>query len=393
MKIFISSTGYPPYISGVATATANLAQSLARRHQVTVLSSTTVKKPHTQLINSNLTLHLFPGVNFHQRASLTIPYPYPKKIKNLILSIQPDIIHLQDFSPLGLSALALANEINIPAVITHHFTAEFVFKTIITDKRISDLLCQNSTTKQLIYWLANLIYNKSQLITVPNPQLIPLFKTAGLKTPIISIPNGIITKNFQFKTSFSQLKQQYHLTGSKYILFVGRLDSDKNLEILISAFKLLTHSHPDVNLLIVGEGNQQTALLKQIKKLKLSSKTFLLGKIDNQTKSLSHLYNTASVFVNPSIIENQSVSFIEAFSAGLPIVAANHPLQTDFIKNKINGLLAKSNNPTSFAQAIKQILSDSSLASTISRNNRLKAKDFDIDKTSQQYLQAYKSLL
>lgn len=393
MKIFISSTGYPPYVSGVATATANLAQTLALHHQVTVLSSTTVKKPHTQIINSNLTLHLFPGINFKKRANLTIPYPYPKKIKNLILSIQPDVIHLQDFSPLGLSALALANEIKIPAVITHHFTAEFVFKTIVADKRISNLLCQNSTTKQLIYWLANLIYNKSQLLTVPNPQLIPLFKTAGLKTPIISIPNGIITKNFQFKTDFAKLKQQYHLTGSKYILFVGRLDSDKNLEILINAFKLVTLSHPKLNLLIVGEGNQQTALARQIKKLKLNSSTFLLGKIDNQTKSLSHLYNAASVFVNPSIIENQSVSFIEAFSAGLPIVAANHPLQTDFIKDQVNGLLAKPNNPISFAQAIEQILLNPNLASVISQNNRLKAKDFDINKTSRQYLQAYRSLL
>jgi len=393
MKILLVSAAYPPYASGVSTSTANLALQLSKKHPVTVLTSTPNKRPQTQIPNPYLTLHLLPGVNLNFKTNFTLPYPRLKKVKTIINSFQPDIIHLQDFSPLGFSALNLAQENHLPTIITHHFTAEFIVKSIIPVKKLSHHLSLSSTSQQIIYRLVNLFYNRCQLVTVPNPALIPFIKQAKLKTPIISIPNGIITKNFTHKRPLSQILKTYHIKGSNIILFVGRLDLDKSLDLLLEAFKPIHRHNLQTSLVFVGDGNQKKKLINLTHKYHLDQAVHFLGKLDNQDQTLSHLYNAAHLFANPSIIENHSVSFLEAMTAGLPIVASNLPIQSNLIKPNHHGLLFEPNHPAALTTAIQKLLSDKKLHQTISRNNQKLSKQYDIAITSQQYLQAYQQLL
>lgn len=393
MRILIVSTSYPPYMSGLATATANLSLELSKKHQVAVISSSTTKKGYIKIPNSNFTIHLLPSFRFNNKTKLTLAYPQPKKIEKIINQFKPDIIHLQDFSPICLSALNLGKQLKIPVVITHHFTAEYVVESLIPSKIISRRLSQSQITKKLIYRLTNPIYNRCGLVTVPNSSLIPLFKQAKLKQKIISVPNGINTKQFRSKTSLKSIKKQYQITQDKLIIFVGRLDLDKNLKLLIKAFAPINQHNEDSGLVFVGEGRQTTKLKRLAKKLNINHAVYFLGRIDNQKKALSHLYNTAAIFANPSIVENQSVSFIESLAAGLPIVASNLPVQANFIKPGQNGLLFEPNNPIALAACLQTLLISRKLSKTISKNNLKLSRKFDISHTSQLYLKAYHSLL
>lgn len=393
MKILILSASFPPYTSGVATFTNNLSQELSKKHSTLIISAAKTKRLVKKNINTNLDLYLLPGVNFKTRAQLTVPYPHPKKIETIINQFKPDVIHFQDFSPLSVSALAIANQLNIPTIITHHFTAEFIVKSIIPGNTISNKLSDSQLAKKVIYSLVNLIYNYCQLVTVPNPILIPQLKKAGLKSPAISIPNGIVLKNFQHKKKPSLIKKKYNLTGSKIILYVGRLNVDKNLDLLINAFKAVQPHNQDTNLVLVGTGHQEQKLKKLVKKLNLQSSVFFLGQLDNQSKDLSYLYNSADVFVNPSIIENHSISFIEAMAAGLPIIASHHPNLTSFIKPNLNGLLFKPNDPASLAVCLQKLLLDQNLKKSLSSNNQAAAQEYDIKNCQKNYLKAYQSLI
>ncbi len=393
MRILIVSTSYPPYMSGLATATANLGFELSKNHQLAIISSSPSKKAQIKNINKNLNIYLMPSFGFNNKTQLTLAYPQPKKIESLIQQFQPDIIHLQDFSPICLTALNLGNQLNIPIVMTHHFTAEYVVESLIPTKIISRRLSQSQITKKLIYRLTNPIYNRCDLITVPNPSLIPYFKQAKLKKDIISVPNGIITKNFQTKTRLQSVLKKYKIKQPRLIIFVGRLDLDKNLKLLLEAFAPISQHNPDTALVFVGDGRQKTKLKKMAQKLKINHSVYFPGRIDNQKKSLSHLYNAASIFANPSIVENQSVSFIESLAAGLPIVASDLPIQASFIKPNQNGLLFEPNNKTALATCLQILLKDQKLHHTISNNNLKLAKAFDISCTSRLYLKAYRSLL
>ncbi|MEA3355712.1 MAG: glycosyltransferase [Patescibacteria group bacterium] len=393
MRILIVSTNFPPYMSGLATATANLGLELSKKHQLVIISSSVTKKAQIKTPNKNLKLYLMPSFSFNNKTQLTLAYPQPKKIEKIINQFKPDIIHLQDFSPICLTALNLGKQFNIPIVITHHFTAEYVVESLIPTKIISRSLNHSQITKKLIYKLTNPIYNKCNLVTVPNPNLIPYFKQAKLASPIISVPNGIITQNFQVKTKPEKIMKKHQIKQPKLIIFVGRLDLDKNLKLLLEAFVPISQHNPDTCLVYIGEGRQKEKLKKMAYKLKINNSVYFLGKIDNQQKALSHLYNTATIFANPSVIENQSVAFIEALAAGLPIVASNLPTLESFIKSNTNGLLFEPNNPTALATCLQILLSSQKLRKRISNNNLKLAKQFNISHTSKLYLKAYQSLL
>jgi glycosyltransferase involved in cell wall biosynthesis len=384
---------YPPYMSGLATATANLSLKLSQNHSVAVISSSPTKKAQTKTVNHNLTLHLMPSVSFYNKSQLTFAYPQPKKIEAIIDQFKPDVIHLQDFSPLCISALNYGKKLKIPVVITHHFTAEYVVESLIPSKIISRRLSHSQITKRIIYKLTNPIYNRCNLVTVPNSSLIPYFKQAKLVSPIISVPNGINTKNFKAKTNLKSIMNKYQLKHSRLIIFVGRLDLDKNLNLLLEAFVPITKHNPDTGLVFVGVGRQKNKLTNLTRKLKINHAVYFLGRINNQQKALSHLYNAATIFANPSIIENQSVAFIESLAAGLPIVASNLPIQTSLIKPNQNGLLFEPNQKEALSTCLQILLSDQKLWKKISKNNLKLSKQFDISHTSHLYLKAYRSLL
>lgn len=393
MRILIGSASYPPYMSGLATATANLGLELSKKHQIAIISGSPTKKGYVKNVNQNLQVHLMASIRFNNKTQLNLAYPQSKKVEALINQFQPQVIHLQDFSPICLSILNIAHKQNIPVVITHHFTSEYVVESLVPSKTISRKLNQSQITKKLIYRLTNPIYNRCDLVTVPNASLIPYFKQAQLKRHIISVPNGINIKKFQAKTKPTSVLNKYQITQSKIILFVGRLDLDKNLQVLVKAFSPIHHHNPDTALVFVGGGRQKKKLVSLAKKLGCNQAVYFLGRIDNQKQALSHLYNAATIFANPSIIENQSVSFIESLASGLPIVASNLPVQASFIKSGQNGLLFEPNNPIALATCLQILLKDTRLASRISKNNLKLAKNFDISRTNQIYLKAYQSLL
>lgn len=389
MKILIVSAAYPPYISGVATATANLANWLSRSHQIALIAGGNYKTPQRKKINNNFTLYLFPGVQIRrQKASLTIPYPYPKKILSLITAFAPDVIHLQDVTPMSLAALNLARKLKIPAVMTHHFTAEFIVKTLISEPNLSQILSNSRLTQRLIYRLVNLFYNRCDLLTVPNPNLIPYFQRAGLTTPILAIPNGISLKNFRRRTKLKQILARHRIAQSQIILYVGRLEIDKNIDVLMNAFRLVHQYNQDTSLVLVGDGNKKTQLLNQAKKLNVGDCVYFLGKIDNSDPALSQLYNAANIFASASIIENQSVAFIEAMAAGLPIVSAKTAISAN---SDLNGLEFEPGNAGALAVCLQKILADQKLRKTISKYNRYAGRQYDIAITSRQYLKAYQS--
>lgn len=389
MKILLVTSSFPPHYSGVATATINLAEQLAKKHQTAVLTTTVSKENETISLNSNLTVYKVPGIILSRPRSITIPYPYSKSVATIIRRVAPDVIHLQDIGPVCLESFSVGKQLKIPLVITHHFTAEFIIKTILPEGQITHLLSQNDLLKKLIYGLVKFFYNYCSLVTVPNARLIPFFQQAGLQTPIVSIPNGVLLKRFRRRPRLKQVKRRHQITQSKLILNVSRLDADKNLNILIDAFALISRNNPDAALVLVGKGNQKQKLLQQVKALKLNKQVYFLGQIDNHNLHLSELYNSATIFASASIIENQSVAFIEAMTAGLPLVLAKTAISEN---DQIGGLKFEPGNAGALAVCLQQLLSDRKLRQTLGRANRKAGRQYDIAITSRQYLQAYQSL-
>jgi glycosyltransferase involved in cell wall biosynthesis len=151
----------------------------------------------------------------------------------------------------------------------------------------------------------------------------------------------------------------------KFILGVGRLAYVKGFDQLISAFSAANIY--DIDLLIIGEGEERKALLSQIESLGLSGRVFMPGAKNN----LQDYYNQAEIFVLPSRNEGYPNALIEAMSFGCPSAAMDCDFgPAEIIRNGHNGILVENGNITALADSIIRLRNDLKLKKKISDNAR-----------------------
>lgn len=125
------------------------------------------------------------------------------------------------------------------------------------------------------------------------------------------------------------------------IISVGRLEEQKNFQLLINAFSVFCKNHPSASLKIYGEGSLKSELEKLISELNLVNKVKLCG---NSTKWIEDNCD-CSLFINSSLYEGMPNSLLEALINGMPCVASDCPIggSRELLSNN-NGLLFSNNN-------------------------------------------------
>src|SRR5690606_3468352 len=152
----------------------------------------------------------------------------------------------------------------------------------------------------------------------------------------------------------------------KYILAAGRLCYEKGFDLLIDAFALIKDKN--VDLLIVGEGEDREALEKQIESLGLAGRVKLVG----AKKNIQDYYNNAALFVLSSRTEGYPNVLIEAMSMGCPSIAMDCEFgPSEIIVHEKNVLLVKERSAEALSQNIERVLSDKLLRARLSENARL----------------------
>jgi glycosyltransferase involved in cell wall biosynthesis len=88
---------------------------------------------------------------------------------------------------------------------------------------------------------------------------------------------------------------------SPLILYAGRLDPEKRVDVLIKSMKYVLKKRKNVNLMLVGGGSMKSFLEKLSKNLGLEKKIHFLGRVSDEDLSLA--YNASDIFVFPSLAE------------------------------------------------------------------------------------------
>jgi glycosyltransferase involved in cell wall biosynthesis len=150
------------------------------------------------------------------------------------------------------------------------------------------------------------------------------------------------------------------------ILSIGRLSREKAHVDLISAFKLLRETHPEIKgkLMIVGDGPERARLEAGSRSPGVQSDVIFTG----QQSDVQPFYGVADVFVLPSHSEGSPNVLLEAMVAGVPIVATHVGGVPEIVETNQSALLVPPNGPRELAEAITRVLSDSDLARRLSSN-------------------------
>lgn len=191
------------------------------------------------------------------------------------------------------------------------------------------------------------------------------------------IPNYVVTDIFKPDPSIS----------SKYdLIFVGRNHSQKNLNNLLEALKLLKARRKSYSLNLVGGCCGDPDLRRQAEGLEVTFSGSL------STKKLPGALNEAKVFVLPSHYEGHPKALLEAMSCGLPCIGTEVLGIKEDIRHMHNGYLCNTDS-ASIAQAIETVCDSDDIRTTLGRNARKYiAENYDIDKIVELELEALKDI-
>ena len=161
--------------------------------------------------------------------------------------------------------------------------------------------------------------------------------------------------------------------GTK-LLFVGRLDERKGFPVAAAAFARLAPAHPDLRLIVAGDGPQRTAvgtLAPEVQK-----RVSMLGTIPNV--DLPPYHAGCDLFVGSAVGgESFGMVLVEAMAAGLPVVASRIPGYAEVVREGTDGILVPPRDPVGLAAALARVLDEPRLAERLRTAGRERARAFD----------------
>ena len=385
MKILIATESYYPNIDGGAIAQHNLALELKKRgHEVAIIAPGYTFKNKVEKENGT-TIFRTRGVKLplymNGRYHFSI-FPY-FQVKKIIKKFKPDIVNICSPYPIGISTYICARRQGIPIVGSIHILPGNMitpFHRLKNQDRI-----ENYSWRYLIYF-----FNLVDWTTIPTKTGADEYIDRGLKTGITPISNGLKTEIFNPKNNGEYLRKKFKLPKKNIVLYTGRINEEKNLDVLIKAIPYVL-KQVDANFLLVGSGGDyKKQLINLAEELKVKDKTTFTNFLD--WKDYPNIYSIADVFAMPSEAELQSIVTMEAVASGLPIVVVDKGALHE-LASKDNGFVFQAKNSKEMANYIVKILKDDKLKNKMGKKSLELIKDHTLESIAKKFEEVYKKVL
>ncbi len=216
-----------------------------------------------------------------------------------------------------------------------------------------------------------------------------LVTTIHVKNNLKVIYNPVISEAI-YRQAAEPVEHPWFLDPSiPIILAAGRLVECKDYPMMLRAFKLVLAKKP-ARLVILGRGPEEAALKKMAERLGIASSTAFLGFQENPFSYMAK----ASVFALSSLQEGFGNVIIEAMACGVPVVSTDCPAGPgEIIDHMVNGMLVKTGDEHSFAEAILRVLDEPQLAQALRLAGKKRAEYFLVEKSVREYESVFNELL
>jgi 1,2-diacylglycerol 3-alpha-glucosyltransferase len=327
MNIGIFTDTYFPQVSGVATSIQTLRHQLeARGHQVYIFTSTdpNVEKgalePHIYRFSS------LPFIGFKDRR---VTYRGSIQALQIAKQMKLDIVHTQTEFSLGLIGKFVARQLKIPAVHTYHTNYQDYLHYIANGKIIRP---------GGVAVIARGFMSGMTGIISPSKQTYDVLTEYKVEAPIEIIPTGVNIHHEASEDHSAEVRRELGIAkGTPILLSLGRVAFEKNLEDAISVFQEVHEDMPEAVFVIAGKGPAMETLQEHVRALELDDSVIFTGEIDHDR--VYSYYKMADLFISASTSETQGLTFIEAITAGIPIVAMHSPYLDGIVKDVNIGTL------------------------------------------------------
>lgn len=226
---------------------------------------------------------------------------------------------------------------------------------------------------KVLRMIRNICYKKADILVCQTDQASEYFTMIPKKKKVV-IPNPIK----------SDLPTRNLCDRKKTIVTACRLEKQKNLTLLIDAFKEIEKNHPEYRLIIYGDGSLKDSLKQYVLDSELVDKVEFPG----FSKDIHNEIIDAGMYVSSSDYEGISNSMLEAMGIGLPIICTDCPVggAAMAIENGVNGLLVPIGNKKELVSAIETYICNPELAEKYGIKSLEVNERFNVNRISEMWL-------
>jgi glycosyltransferase involved in cell wall biosynthesis len=371
LKVVIACDTFAPDINGAARFAERLAGGLVRAgHSIHVIAPSFDKTSGTRIEihdGVELTVHRLKSYKLPQHKTLRMPTPFGMtgNIRKVLRNLNPDAIHIQSHMMVGRFTLRAARGMRAKLIATNHIMPENLLKYSLLPKFL------HKAAMSIIWKDAGRILKKMDALTTPTRRAADLLEEAAKLQGVLAISCGIDASKFANQTP-TQNQQPV-------ALFLGRLDDEKRINILLEAVALLT-DHSNLLIELVGDGGERDNLKALANRLGISHRVRFLGHVTDQ--ELPGIYERSTVFVMPSTAELQSIATMEAMASGRPVIGADAMALPHLVHDGDNGYLFRPDDAEDLASKLRLVLeADEAELQRLSENSLHLIQAHDIERT------------
>lgn len=350
MRLLIAAQSYRPPLNGEAVFSIRLAEGLAAAgHSVAVATPSGNLWPQ-RAVQNGVEVHGFLALSlapWHPEVRVT---PLPRLgTGSLFEETRPEVVHVQDHYPLCRAVAAAARARGVPLLASNYFVPGNMIPQL-----PGFLRWRRDWAERVLWHTVLTVLNRADLVTTPTQSAAAVLQRQRLYVPVRAISCGVDLHRFRpdLRVDRSALRRRYGLdTDRTLYLYVGRVDRDKGLHVLLEALSVLDRD--DVQLGIVGRGSALGALRAQARRLGLERQVAFAGYVPDD--DLPALLNSADVFCMPSAVELQSIATLEAMGTGRPVLAADAQALPELVRDGVNGYLFRPDDPQDAARGMAKL--------------------------------------
>lgn len=385
-------------IGGMNVYILELSKELARKGLIIDIftRSQSEKSPKVVEVSENMrVIHLPAGKQ---------KYLPPKNLKEYIPEFLENFYNLVESENLlydflschyylsGIIGLNIKNKLNLPMLMTFHTLA-----------LMKNLVARGSEEKETVERInieIDLVKKADKIIATSENDaeyLATLYNCSREKIQILT--PGINLELFHPMDKQIAKKKIGASPNHKIILFVGRVEPLKGIDVLLYAIKILTEKYHDLGLClwIVGgnvsgeyrEWSHELQKLEELRRvLNISASVKFVGR--KEQKDLPYYYAVAEIVVIPSHYEAFGMTALEAMSCGTPVIATDATGVSGLIDKKHKHLVTSSNNPLMLSQKIHKLLSDETEYKKVSQEVYENVQDLSWESVAEKFMRLCK---
>jgi len=374
VKVAIVTETYPPEVNGVASTIARFIQGLAELgHDITLIRPRQglKDKPRNE---SHFKEILTVGIPIPGYSALRMGIPQKNRLIKQWSIDRPSLVHIVTEGPLGWSALEAAKKLNIP--ICSDFRTNFdAYSTHY------GLSCLKSPIQRYLRYF----HNNSHFTMVPTQALKNQLVSHGFERLRV-LARGIDTELFNPSKRSHELRNQWGVKDQqKVVLYVGRLASEKNLQVTVDAFRAMLQVNPNLKMVWVGDGPQKGAL-------KLSCPNSVFTGVQTGEALATH-YASGDLFLFSSLSETFGNVTLEAMASGLAVLAYDYAAARQFIDHGVNGFLADPNETNAFINQGLELMKENCDIQNLRAHARQTTLEISWDKVTKKLENNYHDLI